>query len=103
MALPVLTAEQRSEALEKAAEARRIRAGVKKELKAGELKLSDVIKRAESDEIIAKLRVNSFLESLPGIGAAKAARIMDDARISPTRRVGGLGPHQREALISVVG
>lgn len=103
MALPVLTAEQRSEALEKAAEARRIRAGVKKELKAGELKLSDVIKRAESDEIIAKLRVNSLLESLPGIGAAKAARIMDDARISPTRRVGGLGPHQREALISVFG
>lgn len=103
MALPVLTAEQRSEALEKAAEARRIRAGVKKELKAGELKLSDVIKRAESDEIIAKLRVNALLESLPGIGAAKAARIMDDARISPTRRVGGLGPHQREALVSVFG
>ena len=101
MALPSLTPEQRQAALEKAAVARKKRAELKKSLKAGEIRLSEVIEIAKDDEVIAKLRVSALLESMPGIGTAKARVIMDRTNISPSRRVGGLGPHQRDALITI--
>ncbi|AZQ76522.1 integration host factor [Flaviflexus ciconiae] len=101
MALPSLSPEQRQAALEKAAIARKRRADLKKSLKAGETRLSEVLTLAKEDEIVAKLRVSALLESMPGIGTAKARQIMDRTGISPSRRVGGLGPHQREALITL--
>ena len=101
MALPSLTPEQRQAALEKAAVARKKRAELKKSLKSGEVRLSDVLELAQTDEVIAKLRVSALLESMPGIGIAKARAIMDRTSISSSRRVGGLGPHQRAALISI--
>ncbi|MDO5025724.1 MAG: integration host factor, actinobacterial type [Trueperella sp.] len=103
MALPELTPEQRQAALEKAAVVRQKRAELKKQLKAGEVKLSEVVKRAKDDEIIGKMRVSALLTAMPGIGQAKCASIMDEIGISATRRVAGLGPHQREALIELFG
>lgn len=101
MALPSLTPEQRQAALDKAAVARKKRAELKRSLKAGETRLSEVLELANEDEIVAKLRVSALLESMPGIGIAKARDIMDRANISPSRRVGGLGPHQRATLVSI--
>lgn len=103
MALPPLTPEQRAAALEKAAAARAVRAEVKQSLKQSETKLSDVIARAESDEALGKLKVVALLEALPGVGKATARTIMTEVGISEARRVRGLGPHQREALISRFG
>ncbi|MFC5370095.1 integration host factor, actinobacterial type [Arcanobacterium bovis] len=101
MALPTLTAEQRKAALEKAAVVRQKRAELKKNLKDGSVKLSDVIKKAKSDDIAGKLKVSALLMSMPGIGQAKAKAIMDQIGISESRRVAGLGPHQAEALIEL--
>ncbi|MBM7825436.1 transposase [Arcanobacterium pluranimalium] len=101
MALPTLTAEQRKVALEKAAVVRQKRAELKKNLKDGSVKLSDVIKKAKSDDIAGKLKVSALLMSMPGIGQAKAKAIMDQIGISESRRVAGLGPHQAEALIEL--
>ena len=103
MPLPELTPEQRAAALEKAAEARRVRAEVKSRLKNSNEKLSDVIKQGESDEAIGKLKVVSLLESLPGVGKVKARAIMADVGIAESRRVRGLGPHQAAALIERFG
>ncbi|MFT3942524.1 MAG: integration host factor, actinobacterial type [Ancrocorticia sp.] len=103
MALPNLTPEQRAAALEKASAARQRRAELKRELKDGKIKLSEVVAMAKEDEIVGKLRVSALLSSLPGIGAAKSKQIMEDVGISESRRVAGLGPHQREALISQFG
>ena len=50
MALPTLTPEQRTQALAKAAEARKKRAEVKGELKSGKRTLADVLKRASGDD-----------------------------------------------------
>ena len=44
------------------------------------------------------MRVSAVLESLPGVGKARAAKIMERLEISPTRRVRGLGANQRKAL-----
>ncbi|WP_124054852.1 integration host factor, actinobacterial type [Arcanobacterium ihumii] len=101
MALPTLTAEQRKAALEKAAVVRQKRAELKKNLKDGSVKLSDVIDKAKSDDIAGKLKVSALLMSMPGIGQAKAKAIMDQIGISESRRVAGLGPHQAEALIEL--
>ncbi|MFN8047184.1 MAG: integration host factor, actinobacterial type [Ancrocorticia sp.] len=103
MALPNLTPEQRAAALEKASAARQRRAELKRDLKDGKIKLSEVVAMAKEDEIVGKLRVSALLSSLPGIGAAKSKQIMEDVGISESRRVAGLGPHQREALIRQFG
>src|SRR3954452_9151185 len=96
---PALSAEQRQAALEKAAEARRVRADLKERLKMGSLSLGDLFEKADSDEIVGKLKVLALLESLPGIGKVKARRVMEDIGISETRRVQGLGAQQRAKLL----
>ncbi|MGV9182724.1 integration host factor, actinobacterial type [Arcanobacterium canis] len=103
MALPTLTPEQRKAALEKAAAVRAQRAELKSKLKTGQIRVSKVIEQAKSDDIAGKLKVSAMLTSLPGIGEAKAAAIMESANIATSRRVAGLGPHQAKALIDLFG
>lgn len=98
MPLPPLTPEQRAAALEKAAAARKARAEVKEKLKRAGISISEVLSAGESDDIIGKMRVSAVLESMPGVGKARAAKIMERLEISPTRRVRGLGAKQRSAL-----
>ena len=97
---PTLTPEQRTAALAKAAEARRVRAEVKEKLKMGSLSLSELFDQGDRDDILAKLKVVSVLESMPGVGKVRARRIMSDLEISESRRLRGLGRNQREALLS---
>jgi hypothetical protein len=96
--LPPLTPEQRAAALEKAAAARKVRAELRERLKHAGVSLSDVLASGEKDEVIGKMRVSAVLESMPGVGKVRAQRIMEKLGISPTRRVRGLGTHQRQAL-----
>ncbi len=99
MAPPKLTPEQRAAALEKAAEARRVRAEMKELLKMGSLSLADVFERSDDDDIIAGTKVVSVLQSVPGLGKIKAKRLMEELAISETRRLRGLGSRQRQALL----
>jgi hypothetical protein len=99
MALPQLTEEQRKQALEKAAEARRARAEIKQQLKNGTLTLPQVLDRPD-DPNVGKMKVASVLESLPGVGKVRARKIMERLDISSTRRVRGLGAKQKEALLA---
>jgi len=102
MALPQLTEEQRKQALEKAAEARRARAEIKQQLKNGTLTLPQVLNRP-NDDTTGKMKVASVLESLPGVGKVRARKIMERLDISSTRRVRGLGAKQKEALLGEFG
>ncbi|MHB1503393.1 MAG: integration host factor, actinobacterial type [Acidimicrobiales bacterium] len=97
---PALTPEQRQAALDKAAKVRRERAEVKEKLKMGSLTLAELLKLADKDETVGKMKVLSVLESLPGLGKVKARRMMDTVGISDSRRLQGLGTNQREALLS---
>jgi len=96
--LPPLTPEQRAAALEKAAAARKARAELRDRLKHSGASLDDVLKSGDTDEVIGKMRVSAVLESMPGVGKVRAQRIMEKLGISPSRRVRGLGAHQRAAL-----
>jgi hypothetical protein len=96
--LPPMTPEQRAAGLEKAAEVRKVRAEVKRQLKAGTTSLAAVLDVAATDAIIAKIKVVSLLECLPGIGKVRAAQVMERLGIKANRRAGGLGDRQRAAL-----
>ena len=97
---PALTAEQRQAALDKAAKVRRERAEVKEKLKMGSLSLEELLKKAEGDDTVGKMKVQSVLESLPGLGKVKARRLMEQVGISESRRLQGLGANQRTALLT---
>jgi hypothetical protein len=98
MPLPTLTPQQRQQALEKAAEARRKRAELKAQLKSGNMSLATVLGK-DDDETVGKMKVSSVLESMPGVGKVRARKIMEKLDISASRRVRGLGSKQRDALL----
>ncbi|MGH9013251.1 MAG: integration host factor, actinobacterial type [Acidimicrobiia bacterium] len=100
---PSLTPEQRQAALEKAAAARRQRAEIKEKLKVGSLSLRELFEQGDNDETLAKLKVVSVLESLPGVGKVRARRLMQELDISESRRLRGLGRNQRQALLGRFG
>ncbi len=96
---PQLSDEQRKAALAKAAAVRRERAELKERLKMGSITLGELLEQGEGNETIAKMKVLTVLESLPGVGKVKARRTMETIGISETRRVRGLGDQQRKALV----
>jgi hypothetical protein len=98
---PKLTDEQRQQALQRAGEARRVRAEVKELLKTGSMTLTELFERADADDLVAGLKVESLIAAMPGTGKIKAKRLMEEVGIAENRRVRGLGEKQREALLAV--
>ena len=96
---PKLTDEQRARALEKAAEARRVRAEVKQLLKMGSLTFAELLERADHEPVIGGIKVAGLLSSMPGTGKVKAKRLMEELGIADNRRLRGLGDRQRQALL----
>lgn len=102
MALPPLSPEQRTSALAKAARARKVRAELRDQLKHGQLSVAEILDRGARDEVVGKMRVLAVVEALPGIGKVRAAALMQELKISESRRVRGLGDKQRAALLGHV-
>jgi hypothetical protein len=99
MALPKLTPEQSAAALDRARQVRAARSALRGRLKRGEIGLAAVLEDAATDGVIAKTKVSALIESLPGVGKVSARQAMERHGIAGTRRVAGLGPRQREALL----
>jgi len=80
--------------------ARRARAAVKAEIAAGKRTPLAVLGTAieHPDGVEGRLRATEFLVSIPAIGVTKMRRIMTQLEISPSKRLGGLGKHQRDRL-----
>lgn len=89
-----LTEEERAEAVGRSVEARRRMAAAKDAIRRGDAALADVLE----DPAVARMRVSDALRSLPGIGPARADRIMVELGIARSRRIRGLGCRQRAAL-----
>jgi len=98
VALPPLTPEQRQAALDKAAAARRERAAIKNRLKNSGTQISEIIAEAESNEVLAKMKVIDLLQAVPGLGKVRARQMMERIGIAESRRVRGLGVKQIAAL-----
>ena len=97
---PQLTPEERAEALAKAKASRQHRATIKAQVKDGKLSINQVLQMAESDEVIAKMRVLELVESMSGVGKVRGKAILEKLNISLTRRLQGLGKHQMKDLIA---
>lgn len=89
---PTLTAEERARAGLAAVAARRDRAGVKEQLRRGEISIFTAI--IDSRESIRKMRVRELLLAVPGIGEKRVDILMERVGISPTRRIQGIGSAQ---------
>jgi len=97
---PQMSDAQRAAALERAAQARRVRAEVKELLKSGSLDFQGLLERADEDELIGGIKIAAVLSSMPGTGKVKAKRLMEEFGIADNRRLRGLGDKQRAALLS---
>ena len=97
--LPEMTDEQRAAALARAGEARRLRSEVKHLLKTGSLTFTDVLERAEADDLIAGTKVKAIVLSMPGMGKVSTERLLSEIGIADGRTLRGLGKNQRELLI----
>jgi guanylate kinase len=93
---PKLSPAERAAAMAAATAARRARALIKEKLRSSEVSVFDVINSAEP--ALQKMRVRELLESVPGVGTLRATAIMERVKISPTRRVAGLGRIQISQL-----
>jgi guanylate kinase len=80
--------------------ARRARAEVKRQVSSGERSASEVLSSAARDGVQpeATLRVSELIGAIPWLGPTRTAKIMQELRISPSKRLGGLGVHQYQRL-----
>ncbi|MFJ9417850.1 integration host factor, actinobacterial type [Streptomyces sp. NPDC101227] len=99
MALPTITAEQRSAALAKAAAVRKARSELIDQVRKGKVTMAEVLKRADKEDLLKKTKVAAVIKALPGIGPVKAVKLMEEAEIPSARRIGSLGSKQRAALL----
>lgn len=93
---PKISNRSRRKAGEKAVAARRERATIKALVASGELFFFDLFK--DERKSIARMKLIDLLQSVPGIGKVRAELILDRTKISPSRRIGGVGHRQLELL-----
>ena len=102
MSLPVLTPEEKLNALRKAQEMRSKRAELRLKLKKGSLTLRDVLERTD-DEVVSRMRVTYLLQSLPQVGKVTSEKVMREIGINENRRVQGLNKRKKEQLLQRLG
>jgi guanylate kinase len=93
---PKLSSLERAQNGLLAVAARRERAAAKVEIASKNLSIFDLIN--DSRPSIQRMKVVDLLEATPGVGKRRALQIMEKAKISPSRRIAGLGRHQLNAL-----
>jgi guanylate kinase len=93
---PKISNRFRRKAGEKAVAARKERAKIKEMVASGELFFLELFE--DDRKSIARMKVTDLLQSVPGVGKIRAEQILERTKISPSRRIGGVGPRQIELL-----
>ena len=94
---PERSLQQRLDALGRANEVRSRRAQLKRDLKAGRVSLAAVL--ADPPEWADTMRVFDLMRAAPKLGRVKVNKILQQARISPSKMLGGLSERQRGELV----
>ncbi|HZC13993.1 MAG TPA: integration host factor, actinobacterial type [Thermoleophilaceae bacterium] len=97
---PLRSLDQRMEALRRANEIRVRRAQLKKDLKSGSVRIEDIL--SDPPEYVGTAKVVDILMAVPKFGRVKAARFLNQCRISQSKTVGGLSERQRSELVGLV-
>ena len=96
---PARSLDQRMDALRRANEIRVRRAQLKKDLKEGRVRVEEVLRRPP--DYVETAKVFDILMAVPKFGRVKAARFLNQCRISQSKTVGGLSERQRAELIGL--
>jgi hypothetical protein len=96
---PTRSLDQRMEALQRANDVRVKRAKLKKDLKTGRVRVEEVL--SDPPEYVGTAKVFDMLMAVPKFGRVKAARFLNQCRISQAKTVAGLSDRQREELVSL--
>jgi hypothetical protein len=96
---PARSLDQRMEALKRANDIRVKRAQLKKDLKAGNVQIEEIL--GAPPEYVETAKVFDMLMAVPKFGRVKAARFLNTCRISQSKTVGGLSERQRAELIGL--
>jgi hypothetical protein len=98
---PDRTITQRTTALQLANAVRCARAVLKRDLKAGRVRVVDVL--LEPPEYAATMKVYDLLLAVPKFGRVKVSKALGRATISPSKTLGGMTVRQRAELVSLLG
>ncbi len=96
---PARSLDQRMEALKRANDIRVRRAQLKKDLKDGTVQIEGIL--LDPPEYVSTAKVFDMLMAVPKFGRVKAARLLNQCRISQSKTVGGLSERQRAELVSL--
>ena len=96
---PARSLDQRMDALRRANEIRVRRAQLKKDLKDGRVRVEEVLSRPP--DYVETAKVFDILMAVPKFGRVKAARFLNQCRISQSKTVGGRSDRQRQELIGL--
>src|SRR6266480_646634 len=96
---PLRSLDQRMEALKRANDIRVRRAQLKKDLKTGSVQIDEILR--EPPEYVSTAKVFDILMAVPKFGRVKAARFLNQCRISQSKTVGGLSERQRAELVGL--
>lgn len=87
-------------ALEMANEIRTQRAQLKRDLKAGKVKIDVLL--LGPPEWLDSAKVFDVILAVPKYGRVKVNRILNQCRISPSKTIGGLSERQRAELVTLL-
>jgi hypothetical protein len=96
---PLRSLDQRMEALKRANDIRVRRAQLKKDLKDGSVQIEQILNAPP--EYVETAKVFDMLMAVPKFGRVKAARFLNQCRISQSKTVGGLSERQRAELVGL--
>lgn len=88
------------EALKRANHIRTKRAQLKKDLKAGKVRVHTLL--IDPPEYVLTAKVFDLLLAVPKLGRVKVNRMLNHCRISPSKTIGGLSERQRGELVSLL-
>jgi hypothetical protein len=96
---PTRSLDQRMDALRRANDIRVKRAQLKKDLKSGRVRVEEIL--ADPPEYVGTAKVFDMLLAVPKFGRVKAARFLNQCRISQSKTVAGLSERQRQELVGL--
>ena len=84
-------------ALRRANEIRSARAQLKRDLKAGKVKIEKLL--LDPPDYVLSAKAFDMILAVPKYGRVKANKILTQCRISPSKTIGGLSERQRAELV----
>ena len=99
-AVPERTNAQRMRALQRANAIRSSRAQLKRDLKAGKVKIEKLL--LDPPDYVQSAKAFDMILAVPKYGRVKANKILNVCRISPSKTIGGLSERQRAELVHML-